>query len=531
MANIEKELKAIMEAEYGEEVRSSIHDAIKAGNDEIVEYGLKEKERSEAEAERSEAETARMAAEAERRQAETERAGAETVRATEESARQTAEEARIVAETERAEAEEVREQSETARMSAETERVLEENERQQREAVRISGENERLEAERYRVQEEVLRAQAEATRIAAEELREEVKAAAEAAAEAANEAAKRADEAATGGVSKMIVNFEEPESMEPPKSGETVGTLFGKMKRWFTGMSSGAGSTLLDRLLPPGRVLISDEAGKVAQSDVSVSDLANLSGTTGNLQEQITQLNGNILLNVYPVGSIYMSVSNTNPGTLFGGSWEAWGSGRMPVGVNASDTNLNAAEKTGGSAHHVHSSPQHTHGINSHSHTMAHTHTINGHSHPMTHTHVVYGHSHPINDHSHNVTGYAHVDISVVNKKIYIDRSGTTTSFGAVSLSGSTASDQEGAGNHSTARVYGTAGTPGLVSTNKNANANTSDVSTANTKGSGTLTSNASSAVNTGGTALTTNNNAAANTGSASSYPPYITCYMWKRIS
>ena len=29
-----------------------------------------------------------------------------------------------------------------------------------------------------------------------------------------------------------------------------------------------------------------------------------------------------VLDNVYPVGSIYMSVNSTNPGTLFGGTWE-----------------------------------------------------------------------------------------------------------------------------------------------------------------------------------------------------------------
>ena len=31
---------------------------------------------------------------------------------------------------------------------------------------------------------------------------------------------------------------------------------------------------------------------------------------------------GGILEKVYPVESVYMSVNNTNPGKLFGGTWE-----------------------------------------------------------------------------------------------------------------------------------------------------------------------------------------------------------------
>ena len=73
-----------------------------------------------------------------------------------------------------------------------------------------------------------------------------------------------------------------------------------------------------------------------------------------------------IFSKIYPIGSIYMSVNNVNPGTLFGGTWVAWGSGRVPVGVNTSDTNFNTVEKTGGSATHTLTTsqiPSHTHSI------------------------------------------------------------------------------------------------------------------------------------------------------------------------
>ena len=56
---------------------------------------------------------------------------------------------------------------------------------------------------------------------------------------------------------------------------------------------------------------------------------------------------------LYPVGSIYMSVNDTNPSTLFGGTWEAWGAGRVAVGVDTSDTDFNAVEKTGGEKTHT----------------------------------------------------------------------------------------------------------------------------------------------------------------------------------
>lgn len=57
---------------------------------------------------------------------------------------------------------------------------------------------------------------------------------------------------------------------------------------------------------------------------------------------------------LYPVGAIYMSTANVNPSTFIAGTtWVAWGSGRVPVGVDTSDTSFNTVEKTGGEKTHT----------------------------------------------------------------------------------------------------------------------------------------------------------------------------------
>lgn len=61
----------------------------------------------------------------------------------------------------------------------------------------------------------------------------------------------------------------------------------------------------------------------------------------------------NIMLANYPIGSIYLSVDSSNPSTKFGGTWVAWGAGRVPVGVNETDSDFNAVEKTGGEKAHT----------------------------------------------------------------------------------------------------------------------------------------------------------------------------------
>lgn len=75
----------------------------------------------------------------------------------------------------------------------------------------------------------------------------------------------------------------------------------------------------------------------------------NLNGLTPTLSNpNATAVKSGLVDLIYPIGSIYMSVSPTNPNVLFGGTWEAWGAGRVPVGVNASDSDFATVEKTGG---------------------------------------------------------------------------------------------------------------------------------------------------------------------------------------
>lgn len=76
---------------------------------------------------------------------------------------------------------------------------------------------------------------------------------------------------------------------------------------------------------------------------------------------------------IYPVGSIYMSISSANPSTLFGGTWVSWGNGRVPVGVDSSDNDFKTVEKVAGEKEHTLSVEE----MPNHNHTTAYIQTAN----------------------------------------------------------------------------------------------------------------------------------------------------------
>jgi len=69
---------------------------------------------------------------------------------------------------------------------------------------------------------------------------------------------------------------------------------------------------------------------------------------------------------LFPVGSIFISVSSTNPSTFLGGTWVAFGTGRTIVGIDAGQTEFDTVEETGGAKTHSLTSSEngaHTHSI------------------------------------------------------------------------------------------------------------------------------------------------------------------------
>ena len=112
--------------------------------------------------------------------------------------------------------------------------------------------------------------------------------------------------------------------------------------------------------LTASKALQSDSNGDVSASGVTNTELGYVSGVTSAIQTQLDTLTTAVntkttLAAVYPVGSIYINATNSNnPSSLLGfGTWVAFGAGRVPIGIDSSDTDFDTAEETGGSKTHT----------------------------------------------------------------------------------------------------------------------------------------------------------------------------------
>lgn len=77
-------------------------------------------------------------------------------------------------------------------------------------------------------------------------------------------------------------------------------------------------------------------------------------------------MSGDILDIVYPIGSIYLTLSANDPNAFFGGTWVQIAKGRTLVGVDTEQTEFEKVNKTGGEKNHVLTAdemPRHSHTI------------------------------------------------------------------------------------------------------------------------------------------------------------------------
>ena len=74
-------------------------------------------------------------------------------------------------------------------------------------------------------------------------------------------------------------------------------------------------------------------------------------------KEELTELINTTLNSIYPVGSVYISLTSTNPGTYLKGIWEQFAQGRTLIGVGSgsdgSNTQSFAVNETGGEYKHL----------------------------------------------------------------------------------------------------------------------------------------------------------------------------------
>ena len=208
----------------------------------------------------------------------------------------------------------------------------------------------------------------------------------------------------------------------------------------------------------------------------------------------------------FPIGSIYMSVTNINPSTIFGGTWERI-KGKFLI---AADDNTYTLGATGGNSTHNHTN----------SGTGSTTLTVNQ---IPAHTHTLNGHTHTYNK-SNATSGSTTLTINQIPAHSHEIRATANPNTGGVGYRG-TFNGKEGSGQSQ----YPTGGNTALTGGGQGHTHSISTTST-NTGAASGSTAN-SSAFNTGGT---TQGGTNANTGSGTAHnnlQPYFTCYIWCRTS
>lgn len=268
-------------------------------------------------------------------------------------------------------------------------------------------------------------------------------------------------------------------------------------------------------------------------------DLSRLSRFWDKVKAYIDTNDNAIVDKIYPVGSIYMSVTDSTAAAVearFGGTWVAFGSGKTLVGVDGNDTDFDTVEETGGSKNESYTPAGSNTAVTltaAQSGVPAHAHSIPAHGHSMTQ---------PV--FTVNSTGSCTISSSGGHSHSVSVNDGTTTANLRINNAWMTWVDGLLAGGSNKSGFDGGTARPGYITIPKLTGSTTSNGAHTHTVPNHTHTlRQTTNAAVTDKAAFNSNNNTAANasqshnhtfTGTAATInhvQPYITVYMYKRTA
>jgi hypothetical protein len=240
-------------------------------------------------------------------------------------------------------------------------------------------------------------------------------------------------------------------------------------------------------------------------------------------ESEINTKLSNLLLQIYPVGAIYISANSTNPGTLFGGTWKALDQGRVLIGANSTYK----AGATGGEfTHKITTSemPSHTHTGTTGNESAGHTHSGTTGNQSAGHTHSWSGttssdgkHGHKswtdsTGSHQHNSGHGWHIADTDSSGKQCLSNSYVSGDSWSENVTSSNGAHSHSVGVESNgAHTHTVSGTTGGISANHTHSFTTGGISAHHTHSFTTGASGSGSAMN--------------------NMQPYLAVYMWQRTA